>query len=352
MTRRKALGVMAGSAGCVLLARSGVAPRHVFAATDPASLDLGDVDRRLRASVQDGTFDGIGLLLCTADGPFYKKAFGEDTTETTHLLASATKYASATAVMTLVDDELVTLDEPIATYLPQFGPVRGKITIRQLLSQTHGMEAGHPSIPSPLQDNGMTLAESVDLIAEDDTVQRPPGSKHSYEPAVSYHICGRIAEVVTGQPWRKLFAERVKNPLEMDTFTYGDTPNPRIGGGAECALQDYGNLLQMHLAGGMFKGRRVLSEASVAEMQKDQIAGLEFTPLRGHESHGYGLAWWFDIVDENDDPVQMSIGGLWGALPWINREHGYAGFQLVQKFYVESSKLYREISGMINSKMA
>ncbi|MGH9847357.1 MAG: serine hydrolase [Blastocatellia bacterium] len=320
--------------------------------------DFSEIDRRLQETISKGTFNGIGLMLVTSDKTLYKKAFGADATETKHLLASATKYPSATTMMTLVDSNLIKLDDPIKKYLPQFGTVRGAITIRQLLAQTHGMPANHPCIPQPAQrnGNGMTLEQCVNQIAQDDSVVFPPGSKQEYMTAISYHILGRIAEVATGKEWAALFKERVADPLEMTTFNYG-TPankNPRIGGGGESAMQDYGNLLQMHLAGGVFKGRRVLSEASVAEMQKDQSGGAPFTPSdvsRGLQ-YGYGLAWWFDLLNANKQPVQFSIPGAFGAIPWLNREAGYGAFLLVQDALVESWDVYTGIFPILNSMLS
>ncbi len=333
-------------------------PRQMWGIAEAAQQpDFSEIDRRLQETITRGTFNGIGLMLVTSDKTLYKKAFGADTTETKHLLASATKYPSAIAVMTLVDSNLIKLDDPIKKYLPQFGPVRGAITIRQLLAQTHGMPANHPCIPQPAQrnGNGMTLEQCVNQIAQDDSVVFPPGSKQEYMPAVSYHIMGRIAEVVTGKEWAALFKERVADPLEMTTFNYG-TPankNPRIGGGGESALQDYGNLLQMSLAGGVFKGRRVLSAASVAEMEKDQSGGAPFTPSavsRGLQ-YGYGLAWWFDLLNVNKQPAQFSIAGAFGAIPWLNREAGYGAFLLVQDDLVESWDVYTGIFPILNSML-
>lgn len=320
------------------------------AGTTGRSLDFNEIDRRLKATIDEKVFEGIGLLLCTSDKTLYKKAFGADTTETPHLLASATKLASTTAMMTIIDEKLAGLEDPIKKYLPQFGPVRGKITIRQLLSQTHGMAASHASIPAPQRDNGITLEESVNRIAKDDTVLFPSGSKHEYQPAVSYHIFGRIAEVVTSQDWATLFDKRVAGPLEMKTFTYGKTKNPRIGGGAKGSLQDYGNMLQMHLAGGVFKGRRVLSEASVAEMQRDQLRGIPFTPVAVRPNpKGYGLTWWFDVLDEKGNPEQFSCAGAYGAIPWLNRKAGYGGFLLVEKRLQASWTVYSELHPLINA---
>jgi CubicO group peptidase (beta-lactamase class C family) len=306
-----------------------------FQALPTAAGSLSDsqaLDSFIETGRVENGFKTMGILLCDAKGVFYEKSFGGDDASSRHLLASATKLASATAVMTLVDEGLVALDDPIGKYLPQFGPNRRKITIRQLLSQTHGMPGNHAAIAMPQQDNGLTLAEAVDRIAQDDTLVFPTGSKHTYQPAISYHIAGRIAEVVTGQSWAQLFEERVGGPLEMKGFSYGDTPNPRIGGGGKCTLRDYGNLVQMHVAGGTFKGRPVLSKASVAEMQKDQLGGLEFTPSRAWpEAVGYGLTWWFYSLDDSGEPRLLTVPGAWGSTPWIDRALGYGGFLLVEE---------------------
>jgi CubicO group peptidase (beta-lactamase class C family) len=281
-TRRRSEPGRTGGSGAVCLMAGMLAALCCLAVpVGAASLsDRAALDAFIKAGRETNGFKTMGVLLCDAHGTFYTISLGGDEESSRHLLASATKLASATAVMSVVDDGTLSLDDPIGKYLPQFGPNRRGITIRQLLSQTHGLPGSNAAIAPPQVDNGLTLAQAVDRIALDDTLVFPPGSKHTYMPAVSYHIAGRIAEIVTGKTWAQLFEERVGGPLEMTGFSYGDTPNPRIGGGAKCALQDYGNLVQMHLAGGVFKGRRVLSAASVAEMQKDQLHGVPFTPAR------------------------------------------------------------------------
>jgi CubicO group peptidase (beta-lactamase class C family) len=348
MNRRQAVRTLGAAFGVCLATRPW---RRAGAAEAAGQSGFSEIERRLKETIEKRVFDGIGLLLCTGEKTLFKKAFGADTTETTHLLASATKIASATAMMTLVDQKLIALDDPIRKHLPQFGKVRGAITIRQLLAQTHGLPFNHRAIPAPQMDNGMTLEQAVNQIAREDSVDFAPGSKQSYQPAVSYHIMGRIAEVVTSQDWATLFQKRVAGPLEMHTFTYGETKNPRIGGGAKCALQDYGNLLQMYLARGVFKGRRVLSVDSVSEMQQDQSRGAPFAAGLHVVSppKAYGLTWWIDLLNERKEPEQFSCGGAFGAIPWLNPMAGYAGFLLVQKRLPEAWKLYRELSQLLNS---
>ena len=165
--------------------------------TTAVNYDFSAVSLRLKKAVDNGELPGVGLIIVNRDSILYKEAFGTSTVNSALLIASATKLASALVMMTLVDEGRIALDDSIAKYLPQFVDAKGAITIRQLLSQTHGLPANHPAIPFPGTDNGLTLAQAVDLIARDIVPVRSSGTAFEYAPAVSYHILGRIAEVVT-----------------------------------------------------------------------------------------------------------------------------------------------------------
>ncbi|MGH9113928.1 MAG: serine hydrolase domain-containing protein, partial [Acidimicrobiales bacterium] len=112
----------------------------------------------LEAAVAAGALPGVGVIVVDEDDILYEEAAGTSEVDSTLLIASATKLSSATAIMTLVDDDLIALDDPIDMYLPEFVDAKGDITIRQLLSQTHGLPANHPAIAAPGKDNGLTLA--------------------------------------------------------------------------------------------------------------------------------------------------------------------------------------------------
>jgi len=256
-------------------------------------------------------------------------------------------------MMTLVDEGRIALDDPIAKYLPQFVDAKGAITIRQLLSQTHGLPANHRAIPFPGTDNGLTLAQAVDQIARDVVPTRLPGTAFEYAPAVSYHIMGRIAEVVTGEPWAVLFKKRITDPLQMSNTTYGNTQNPRIGGGISTTLEDYSHLVQMHLRRGTFGAKRVLSDSAIIEMQKDHVKGLPFLrpPTASKPEAGYGLTWWFDEVDAGKSATQISVSGAWGAIPWINLSYQYGAFLLTFDQLANSVPVWEEIVPLIHQAL-
>ncbi|MCL5027678.1 MAG: serine hydrolase [Bacteroidetes bacterium] len=313
--------------------------------------DFSAVSARLRMAVDNGELPGVGLIIVNCDSTLYKEAFGANTVNSTFLIASATKLASATLMMALVDEGLIALDDPIAKYLPQFEDAKGNITIRQLLSQTHGLPANHPAIPLPGRDNGLTLEQAVDQIAHDVIPIRPPTTAFEYAPAVSYHIMGRIAEVITGEPWAVLFKKIIVDPLQMPNTSYGNTQNPRIGGGISTTLDDYSHLLQMHLCGGTFGTKRVLSDSAIVEMQKDHVKGLPFLSSPQKPEIGYGLTWWFDKIDTNRNASQISVPGAYGAIPWINFSYQYGAFLLTFDQLENSVPVWEEIVPLIHQTL-
>jgi CubicO group peptidase (beta-lactamase class C family) len=306
------------------------------------------VRARLESAVHEGQAPGLGLLVSNAHDVVFAEAFGTYTLQTVAYIASATKVPTVSAILTLVDDGQLSLDDQVSRYLPTFGGEKAQITIRQCLSHTSGLPGQHDSLPVPWKDNGLSLSEAVDQIAQTPLVAKP-GSKFLYG-GTSYQVAGRVAEVVTGQSWAQLFQERIAGPLEMTSFTYGESANPRLGGGAACGLQDYGNLLKMHLAGGIFRGRRVLSAASVARMQQSQLGEIPFEAkavTRIKPEVGYGLGWWIDQVDAQGGVVQVSDAGVYGCIPWMNLANSYAAFLFMNKRLTDGVAIYDDLLPLV-----
>lgn len=255
-------------------------------------------------------------------------------------------------MMTLVDDGLITLDDRIDAHLPFFTDAKGAITIRQLLAQTHGLPALHPCIPPPGQENGMTLAACVEAIAVETVPIRPPGTACDYQPAVSYQIMGRIAEVVTGESWTTLWRKRVGDPLLMANSTFGAVINPRVGGGMSTTIEDYAHLVQMHLRDGEWGGNTILSPWAVAEMRKDSCTEVPFlssSPAKPEVS--YGLTWWIDERDASGAATQLSVAGAYGAIPWLHVERDYAAFWLTFRNLGASAPHWLAVVPLIHSAL-
>jgi CubicO group peptidase (beta-lactamase class C family) len=152
---------------------------------------------------------------------------------------SMTKPVTSVAALLLVEEGRLSLDDPVAEYLPAFAeprvhvdgsgenlttrPADGPILIRHLMTHTAGLtfafyhchpvdalyrEAGLESSVLP----GSDLAETVAVYASL-PLQFEPGTQWNY--SVASNVLGRVIEIVSGQTLDAFFAERVLGPLGM-----------------------------------------------------------------------------------------------------------------------------------------
>jgi len=285
------------------------------AGLDPAPIDaaLAQVDAWTRP---DGTtkplYAGAVTLLGhdgkvvtkTATGMALKYADGNGTelpadqqipmrTDTIFDMASVSKLFTSIVVMQQVEKGKVGLDEPIATYVPEFAQ-NGKeaVTVRQALTHTSGF-------PSwlPLWSTGKDPAERLQL-ALTAKLQNPPGTKYLYSD-LNLIALGELAHRVTGKTLDKLVADGITKPLQMRDTGYNPDPRkkqriaatefqtapPRgmvwgsvhdenawsldgVAGhaGVFSTADDLAILAQSLLNGGSYRGARILKESSVTAM--------------------------------------------------------------------------------------
>lgn len=266
-------------------------------------------------------FDGTTLI---------DQSWGGMQNDTVVPIASATKWLSGVAIMSLVDDGLLDLDQPVDEVLPIFaGHPAADMTVRQMFSHTGGAPGGSDWVNA----KNITLAQSVAGIAGNETWLAEPGEQFYYG-GVSMQIAGRVAEVVAGQSWDTIFRERVLSPLDINDTDFqglGPTINRRIAGGAQSSVASYERLLKMFVDGGVYEGQRVLSEAAIATMLSDQTAGATLVDASQslEEYLGYGIGGWVFRRDCENTPVEFASPGAFGAVPWIDFENRYYGLFLV-----------------------
>lgn len=318
-------------------------------ATD-AAVDVPVVTRTIESAVNKDHLGGASALLMRDNRVIYKKTFGKYTVDTVVPIASASKWISASTIMTLVDDGRLSLDVPISKYLPKLTGIEGRITLRQLLSHTSGL----PGQNRCLAEDSITLEECVERIFKVG-LRSDPGTDFGYG-GVSYQVAARLAEIVSGKSWNALFEEKIKRPLNMTNTTYGETKNPRIAGGASSTLQDYTNLLQMHLNNGVFNGKRILSAQLVEEMQRDQTRGVPISYTPHKDNRRYGLGEWRDIIEANGKAIQLSCQGAFGFSPWIDRQRNLLGVFLVRNRWrtviPTVDQLQKTVRDLVDSKRA
>jgi CubicO group peptidase (beta-lactamase class C family) len=131
------------------------------------------------------------------------------------MVASCTKGAMATCVLMLADDGVLDLDEPVATYWPEFGQAgKAEIPLRWLLSHRAGLP--HPDPEADLsgldQLSGAALVHQLERQAP----WWPPGTAFAYHPVTSGAMLGEVVRRVTGQTLGTWFAEHVAQPLDLE----------------------------------------------------------------------------------------------------------------------------------------
>jgi len=301
-----------------------LAGRSDDAHSAPPAYDFSAVTNLILNTVNNQGLEGASLILVKDGQTIYEQYFGTYSASTVVPIASSTKWLSAGTFMTLVDDGIIGLDDPVSQYLPEWTGAMGAITMRQLWSITSGLVDHHPC----MDDTTTTLANCVEQIRLAGLVA-PPGSQFYYGGA-SMMVAGRVAEVATGQTWSQLYIERMRAPMGFTFTGYGFTANPLIPGGAFSHLHDYASLVQMYLDGGTHGSNVILTPRTVREMQKDQTFGVPIAYNPHPDGRRYGIGEWRDIVDGAGNAIQVSSQGKFGFSPWIDNQRGYVGVFLVE----------------------
>ena len=288
---------------------------------------------------------------------------------------SMTKPITSVAVMMLVDDGVMSLDDPVSLHLPAFADVavysegelvspRQPITIADLLGHTSGLTYGlfgQTHVDSLYREANVFSGDLANLVEE--VAGLPllghPGSRWNY--SVSTDVLGRLVEVVGGQPFDEFLGARIFTPLGMtDTdfvvppekstrFTTGytaagngplrmfDSPVEGIyntkrvllsgGGGLVSTAADYVRFAQMLLNGGELDGVRLLRPETVELMRTNRLAeDLIPISIATWRADGYGFGLGFSVlVDDEATPVPDNDGvsrwwGIGSTYFWIDPE--------------------------------
>jgi len=287
--------------------------------------------------VSNQTLAGAVTLVATRDRILYLKAVGfRDIAAKAPMasndlfwIASTSKPMTATAMMMLVDEGKVNLDDPVEKYLPEFKGqmVRAKRTDGNDASAAQGppalMPANHPirvreilSHTSGLPFKSKAQPGALDLLPLKDAVKSFAGEPLLFQPGTDYsysneglNTAARIIEVVTGIPYEQFMKdttfwpnaeqisrlaqsykfddktkELVEVPIDQLTYPLNDKARryPMPAGGIFSTAEDVSKFCQMILNGGTSHGKRYISENSLHEMTSKQT---------GLEGKDYGFGW-------------------------------------------------------------
>ena len=316
------------------------------------------IDNPLRQCCEDQTIAGAVAVVTRRGQVIHEVAIGMMDIEagksmaldTIFRIASITKPITTVAVLMLVDDGYLGLDDAIATYIPEFGEAdvykvgdgagprlvtceRG-ITVRDLLTHTSGMALGNggdepiealwtDAVAGLMGTPGMTLQSAVRALARLPLASQPG---RSWRYGLSFEALAALVEVVTGQWYDQFLKQRIFDPLGMvDTgyviqpqnahrlaALYGTDEDGRLtliespqdsphvlmhayesgtgwttgGDMLVSTAADYSRFLRMLLSGGELDGARLLKAKTVAQMATSQVPRAVLH--RGDFPQGYG----------------------------------------------------------------
>ncbi|MBM3962766.1 MAG: beta-lactamase family protein, partial [Planctomycetes bacterium] len=287
---------------------------------------LPPISQQLLATAPNSARHAVRLDL--PSGLLYEQSFGTFTPTTVVAIASATKTLSAAVLMSLVDSNVLTLDDRVGQYLPEWNSgARASITLRMCFTHTAGMPGNNGAI----SDEAITLRQAAQQLATAPLLATP-GSEFRYGN-VSMHVAGAVCEVASGQSWATLFAQRIAGPLQLtatDFEAFGPTQNPRIAGGARSTLRDFARFMAMLRDGGVANGVTVLSAASAQTLLTAQTVGVPIASSPHPYLAPYGIGIWIDRRDSQGRTLLASGVGAFGFHGWVDRAHGLSGTLAVQ----------------------
>ncbi|MFV0260435.1 MAG: serine hydrolase domain-containing protein [Acidimicrobiales bacterium] len=346
--------------------------------------------------------------------------------DTVCALFSATKAITATACLSLVDDGELDLDAPASDYLPVLGelevleslgdgdtpvtrPPKRPVTTRHLLLHTAGF--GYPMFNTTQRK----LVGSLGLAAEPDNSDRggdpatlapllfDPGDRWEYGTGIDW--AGRIAERISGQRLGRLMADRIFEPLGMDStgFRLDKTMAPRVAlvhhrtddGGLEAGdlggvpdparhagghglfstAADYARFIRMWLNDGAGPDGAVIRPGTAAMAFADGLGtpaggpSAEVHPLPGvlpaltldadffpGLPKGWGLSFLLNNADAPTGRPAGSAGwaGMANLFYWIDRRTGIGGIfatQLLPFFDPTAFETFLRVEGAVYQNM-
>jgi uncharacterized protein YbbC (DUF1343 family)/CubicO group peptidase (beta-lactamase class C family) len=368
----------------------------------PAAADAPGFDTRrleligplVEEAIRDGKLPGAVVVAGRGDKVLYRRAFGQRavmpypepmTLDTIFDVASLTKVvATTTAVMALVEDGKIRLNDRVSAYITGFERYgKDRITIRHLLTHVSGLR--------PDLDLGVSFeggAQEAIRQAIEEVPVAPPNERFIYSD-IGFFLLGHIVEVVSQQRLDQFLQARVFGPLGMTETTFLP-PSPLAGriapteaceplawpcGTAGAAMlrgvvhdptarrmlgvaghaglfstgEDLATFARMILAGGTWNGARILSPLTVAKMSRPATPET-LRPVRG-------LGWDIDTAFSANRGELLPVGsfghtGFTGTSLWIDPVTGTFVIFLSNRLHPDGSGDVTPLRARISTVLA
>ncbi len=320
--------LVAVSVAAIALTASGIA----IAQTVNIDRVIADLEPEIQRTLIEGKIPSASIALIAGDRVIWTGAYGYSnlwartpaTPSTVYLIGSTFKAMSTFALLQQMEQGKFKLDDRVNDYLTDFKiqneDSQHPVTFRHLLTHTSGLPGGEfgpvpvwgDTAPPPLEEH---LRKSL-------KVAKPPLTSVEYSN-LAYTLVGYLVQKFSGVPYKQYIQEHIFTPLEMNlAFEPRPDMDERLSipytvdekTGAQVAtvrvkaavwpagivygtVRDQANWLIANLNGGVFKGKRIISEQILEQMftrQYDQFKG-GIEGIWGNETAGFGLTWWTQV---------------------------------------------------------
>ncbi|HEV8486160.1 MAG TPA: serine hydrolase domain-containing protein [Blastocatellia bacterium] len=291
-----------------------------------------DLEPEIQRTLIEGKIPSAAIALIAGDRVIWTGAYGHSnlwartpaTPSTVYLIGSTFKAMSTIALLQQMEQGKFKLDDRVSDYLTDFKiqneDPQHPITFRHLLTHTSGLPADF----GPFPVWGDTVPPALEeYLRKSLKAAKPPMTSVVYSNQ-AYTLIGYLVQKFSGVPYKQYIKEHIFTPLEMTSTAFEPRPDmeerlsipytvdektgsqvgaERLKAAVWPAGLVYGTVLNQanwliaNLNGGVFKGKRIISEQTLEQMftrQYDQFKG-PIEGLWGNENAGFGLTWWVQV---------------------------------------------------------
>ena len=345
-------------------------------------IDAGDISGAVTLVARKGRIahlEAHGLMNLESKKPM--------ATDAIFRIASMSKPITGVAILMLMEDGKVRLNDPVSKFIPEFKemkvavlkdpapgrpastppefytvPAGREITIRDLLTHTSGLVSGPIGTREAAKISrkpGETLADYIPRLGAV-PLDFQPGSRWSYSPGAGFDTLGRVVEIISGQNFDEFLRQRIFEPLGIKEIFFNPPEQliPRMAtiyrkgetglekqdrgvvtgnryfsgaGGLASTTGDYAQFSQMLLNGGQLNGQRLLSPKTVELMSAVHLPAT-FPGRPPGRSWGLSVQVISDAVAAGFRVSDGSFGwdGAFGTHFWVDPKEKMVGILMVQ----------------------
>jgi len=316
------------------------------------------------------------------------------TADTMFRIASMTKPVTSAAIMMMIEEGKVHLNDPVSRYIPEFkslkvavqsGPMAAQfytmppvreITVKDLLTHVSGLASGDMSnstVRAIARKEGEKLENYIPRLGVT-ALEFQPGTKWAYSAQAGHDTLGRIVEIASGMPLDKFFQTRIFDPLGMKDIAFwpSDANWPRVAsvynlaqgkltknnnpngmsskvyfmgsGGLISTPLDYIPFGAMLANGGSLNGKQIMGKKTVEMMSAMHVP--DTLPGRA-AGEGYGLGVRV-VTDHAKNGTMLSDGtygwsGVYGTHFFVDPVEGVVGVLMVQTANREVNREFEDL---------